>query len=150
MKCNLLLWGRCLRDQFLVALCSQMCLSGFEFRLSRTGKFKKSSCTFKREGLLPSGVNGRVNKSLCNPLADLGACRAHAPLQDPSLSFSHTFSPKSARIGGPHPPPNGSTRPLTGPRPQYGKSWIRHCNLHEFKMLPTLIFFVELIPLQQN
>ena len=26
-------------------------------------------------------------------------------LQDPILLFSHTFSPKSARIGGPRPPP---------------------------------------------
>ena len=48
-----------------------------------------------------------------------GVPGARHPLWDPILLFSHTFSPKSARIGGPH-PPNGSM-------PPYGKSWIRHC-----------------------
>ena len=44
-----------------------------------------------------------------------GACPVHIPPPwDPILSFSHTFSPKSAHVGGPRPPP-------------YGKSWIRHC-----------------------
>ena len=57
----------------------------------------------------------------CISLADLGggvpgACH---PLRDPILSFSHTFSPKSAHVRGPH-PPNGSM-------PPYGKSWICHC-----------------------
>ena len=33
-----------------------------------------------------------------------GACPAHASLWDPILSFSHTFSPKSAHIGGACPP----------------------------------------------
>ena len=33
-----------------------------------------------------------------------GACLVHAPLWDPILSFLHTFSPKSAHIGGPRPP----------------------------------------------
>ena len=28
----------------------------------------------------------------------------NAPLQDPILLFLHTFSPKSSRVGGPHPP----------------------------------------------
>ena len=41
----------------------------------------------------------------------IGGSRGHAwstpSLQDPVLSFPHTFSPKSARVGGP--------RPLTGP-----------------------------------
>ena len=37
------------------------------------------------------------------------------PLRDPILSFLHTFSPKSAHVGGPHPP--------------HRKSWIRHCFL---------------------
>ena len=32
----------------------------------------------------------------------------HTPIRDPILSFSHTFSPKSARIGGQCPPQNGS------------------------------------------
>ena len=32
------------------------------------------------------------------------------PLRDPILSFSHTFSPKSTRVGGPR-------LPLMGPRP---------------------------------
>ena len=43
---------------------------------------------------------------------------AHAPLQDPILSFLHTFSLKSAHVGGQNPP-------KMGPRPPYGKSWIR-------------------------
>ena len=43
-------------------------------------------------------------------LADLGGRVGHThPLQDPILSFSHTFSPKCAHIGCP--------RPLTGPCP---------------------------------
>ena len=35
-----------------------------------------------------------------------GACPAHAPPppMGPILSFSHTFSPKSAHVGGPRPP----------------------------------------------
>ena len=58
---------------------------------------------------------------MIKPLADLGGggmpgtCH---PLWDPILLFSHTFSLKSASIGGPH-TPNGST-------PPYRKSWIRH------------------------
>ena len=45
-------------------------------------------------------------------LADLGGGvpGARHPLQDPILSLSHKFSPKSAHVGGPH-PPNGSTPP---------------------------------------
>ena len=54
-------------------------------------------------------------------LADLGGVPgARPPLRDPILSFSHTFLSKSAHVRGPRPP-------LTGPRPPYGKSWIRHC-----------------------
>ena len=34
-----------------------------------------------------------------------GGVPAHAPLQDPILSFSHTFSLKSAHVGGQTPPP---------------------------------------------
>ena len=37
----------------------------------------------------------------------VGACPTHAPLQDPILSFLHTFSPKSTHVAGP--------RHLTGP-----------------------------------
>ena len=33
-----------------------------------------------------------------------GACRRTPPLQDPILSFSHTFSLKSAHVGGQNPP----------------------------------------------
>ena len=48
-------------------------------------------------------------------LADLGGGGgmpgARHPLWDPILSFLHTFSPKSAHIGGPCPPPNGCTPP---------------------------------------
>ena len=36
-----------------------------------------------------------------------GACPVHAPLQDPILSFSHTFSQKSAHVGGQNPPKMG-------------------------------------------
>ena len=36
------------------------------------------------------------------------------PQQDPFLLFSHTFSPKSVRIGGQH-PPNGSAPPMGNP-----------------------------------
>ena len=56
------------------------------------------------------------------PVADLhtklsGTCPR--PLQrDPILSFSHTFSPKSTHIGGPH--------PKWAHDPQR-KSWIHHC-----------------------
>ena len=41
------------------------------------------------------------------------------PQQDQFLLFSHTFSPKSVRVGGWH-PSNGSVPPLNG------KSWICH------------------------
>ena len=43
-------------------------------------------------------------------LADLGGRRARRtpPLWDPILSFSHTFSLKSAHVGGPRPPPTGN------------------------------------------
>ena len=42
-----------------------------------------------------------------------GGLPAHDPLQDPILLFSHTFSLKSAHVGGQNPPQNGSTPPLT-------------------------------------
>ena len=37
------------------------------------------------------------------------------PLWDPILSFSHTFSPKSAHVGGPCPPPPTGARPPPPP-----------------------------------
>ena len=37
-------------------------------------------------------------------MVDLGGVLAHTPLQDPIFSFSHTFSLKSAHIGGQNPP----------------------------------------------
>ena len=47
-------------------------------------------------------------------LAELGGVPgARHPLWDPILSFSHTFSLKSACVRGPC-PPNGSTAPPTG------------------------------------
>ena len=48
-------------------------------------------------------------------LADLGGggARHTPPLWDPILSFLHTFSPKSAHVGGPR-PLNGCTPPPTG------------------------------------
>ena len=48
----------------------------------------------------------------CSAMTNLGGVPGSCPPWDPILSFSHTFSPKSAHVGGPHPP--------------YGKSWIRH------------------------
>ena len=60
--------------------------------------------------------------STVTALADLGGrARRTPPPWDPILSFSHTFSPKSAHVGGPG-PPMGARRP-------YGKSWIRHCTV---------------------
>ena len=57
------------------------------------------------------------------------------PLRDPILSFSHTFSPKSARVTGPRPS-------LTGPRP------LREildppliCLIHCYPVRQHLIFF---------
>ena len=57
--------------------------------------------------------NGRKLSETCNALLNIGhwriwggACPAHAPPWDPILSFSHTFLPKSAHVGGPC-PPNG-------------------------------------------
>ena len=51
-------------------------------------------------------LNTIDSKSDPSPLADLGggAYQAHATLQDPILSFLHTFLPKSACIRGPCPP----------------------------------------------
>ena len=44
-------------------------------------------------------------------LADLGGVPGARPPWDPILSFWHTFSLKSAHVGGPR-PPNGCTPPL--------------------------------------
>ena len=43
-----------------------------------------------------------------------GRARRTPSLWDPILSFSHTFSPKSAHVGGPCPPPNRCMPPPTG------------------------------------
>ena len=42
--------------------------------------------------------------NLCIALADLGDVPGARPLWDQILSFLHTFSPKSAHVGGPRPP----------------------------------------------
>ena len=59
----------------------------------------------------------------CNPYigGSRGVCWHMPPLQKPILSFSHTFSLKSAHVGGQNPP-------KMGPHPPYGKSWIRPCH----------------------
>ena len=51
-------------------------------------------------------------------LADLGGGvpGAHHPLWDPILSFSHTFSLKSACVGGPRPPPGRIQDLIGGPQ----------------------------------
>ena len=54
-----------------------------------------------------------------------GCARCTPPPMGPILSFLHTFSPKSACFGGPH-PPNGCTPP------PHGKSWICHCSSLHF------------------
>ena len=59
---------------------------------------------------LISEISPRRKQWICRPIippsigGSRGACPAHAPLWDPILSFSHTFSLKSAHIRGPHPP----------------------------------------------
>ena len=67
----------------------------------------------------------------------------HAPPWDPILSFLHTFSLKSAHIGGPR-PPNGCT-------PPYGKSWIRHCKFPDGRvacpMTPATVTVQHPLPL---
>ena len=54
-------------------------------------------------------------------LADLGGrTRRVPPLRVQILSFWHAKFLKHSHLGGPRPP-------VRGPRPPYGKSWIRHC-----------------------
>ena len=75
--------------------------------------------------------------NICKALADLGGrARRTPPLWDPILSFSHTFSPKSAHVGGPRPPPTGNP----------GSATVRYINyvLIHFKVL------VFIIPLYVN
>ena len=56
------------------------------------------------------------NLNICN----FSFCPARAPPpRVPILSFWHTKFLKHNRLGSPHPL-------LRGPRPPYGKSWIRH------------------------
>ena len=52
---------------------------------------------------------------------------------DPILSFSHTFSPKSARVG--------NRRSLNGVRAPKGKSWIR---LWKYMVLYAIIWLYKL------
>ena len=53
----------------------------------------------------------KLNRDFKVALVDLGGRAGHLPPpMGPILSFLHTFSPKSACIGGPH-PPNGCTPP---------------------------------------
>ena len=47
-----------------------------------------------------------------HPLADPGAPPACAPQQDPILSFSHVFLPKSVRVGDWHPPNRSAPPPM--------------------------------------
>ena len=78
-----------------------------------------------------------LNKMMakCPPIYSIGGSRGGVPgarhsLRYPILSFSHTFSPKSARVWV-NIPPNGSTAP-------YGKSWIRNCiGLFNFLRYPS-------------
>ena len=43
----------------------------------------------------------------------VATCACPSPQQDPVLLFSHTYSPKSTRVGG-HAPPKGNPRLATG------------------------------------
>ena len=77
-------------------------------------------------------------------LADLGGMPGTChPLWDPILSFSHTFSPKSACVGGPC-PPNGCTPPPMG---NPGSATAVHldlrlntCNLYSTELYRLRIF----------
>ena len=55
---------------------------------------------FKRQKTLKEGVGrvGHVGFSTHFALADLGGVSGARPPWDPILSFSHTFSPKSAHV----------------------------------------------------
>ena len=56
-----------------------------------------------------SNEENKPPASNATALADLGGrARRTPPLWDPILSFSHTFSLKSAHVGGPRPPPTGN------------------------------------------
>ena len=44
-----------------------------------------------------------------------GVCQHTPPLQDPILSFLHTFSLKSAHVGGQNPPKMGPCPPMENP-----------------------------------
>ena len=61
-----------------------------------------------------------------------GRARHTPPLQDPILSFSYTFSLKSAHIGGQNPPKWVHV-------PPYGKSWIRpwYSNIYDYEKCTT-------------
>ena len=55
----------------------------------------------------------------------------HGPLWDPILLISYTFSPKSARVGGPCSP--------NWPTPPNGKSWIRHCKANDLDCINSVM-----------
>ena len=57
----------------------------------------------------------RLGRKMCLTLVDLGGVPGACPPWDPILSFSHTFSPKSAHVGGPHPPLMGAHPPMGNP-----------------------------------
>ena len=62
-------------------------------------------------------------------MADLGGrARRTPPLRVQILSFWHTKFVKRNRLGSPRPP-------LRGPRPPYGKSWIRHWVVLQVELL---------------
>ena len=68
-------------------------------------------------------LNNKCTKTLYISLADLHTkfSGGRPLLRYPILSFSHTFSVKSALVGGPrNPPPQNGSTPLP-----HGKSWIR-------------------------
>ena len=77
----------------------------------------RKPCTFTR-AILIGGSRGGVP----------GA----RPLWDPILSFSHTFSPKSSHVRGPHPP--------------CGKSWIRHWYLSSYTMQMRQVHARPIVP----
>ena len=74
---------------------------------------------------------------------------AHAPLQDPILSFLHTFSLKSTHIGGQTLPKMGPRPPTENPGsdPAHGVFLfgnICYNNWHQEQEIVTFIYFVKI------
>ena len=93
-------------------LCDVSCLRSIIFMISHQNVSSSNKIDFQQN----------IKLDLSVALADLGGggrARHTPPMRDPILSFLHTFLPKSAHVGGPHPP--------MVPRPPYGKSLFRHC-----------------------